>query len=71
MVLSDFEKAEGEDSSVRGASVRGESEAVLVFAGVLLRFVVQKSPLEYVDWSAAAFVSRLRDCVSAGVLRVV
>ena len=50
MVLFDFEKAEGEDSSVRGASVRGESEAVFVFAGVLLRFVVQKSPLGgYVD----------------------
>jgi len=25
---------------VRGASVRGESEAAFVFAGVLLRFVV-------------------------------
>jgi hypothetical protein len=49
VVLSDFEKAEGEDTSVRGASVRGESETVFVFAGVLLRFVVQKSPLGYVD----------------------
>ena len=49
MVLSDFEKAEGEDSSVRGASVRGESETVFVFAGVLLRFVVQRTPLENVD----------------------
>ena len=49
MVLFDFEKAEGEDSSVRGASVRGESETVFVFARVLLRFVVQSHPLEYVD----------------------
>jgi len=49
MVLFDFEKTEGENTPVRGASVREESETIFVSLGVLLRVVVQKSPLGYVD----------------------
>ena len=49
MVLFDFEKTEGENTPVRGASVREESETIFVSSRVLLRVVVQKSPLGYVD----------------------
>ena len=71
VVLLDFEKTEGENTPVRGASVREESETIFVLSGVLLRVVVQKSPLGNVDSGASAIVSRLRDCVSTWVLRLV
>ena len=71
VVLFDLEKTEGENTPVRGASVREESETIFVLSGVLLRVVVQKSPLGNVDSGASAIVSRLRDCVSTWVLRLV
>jgi hypothetical protein len=71
VVLFDLEKTEGENTPVRGASVREESETIFVLSGVLLRVVVQKSPLGNVDSGSSAFVSRLRDCVSTWVLRLV
>lgn len=71
VVLFDLEKTEGENTPVRGASVREESETIFVLSGVLLRVVVQKSPLGYVDSGSSAIVSRLRDCVSTWVLRLV
>ena len=71
VVLFDLEKTEGENTPVRGASVREESETIFVLSGVLLRVVVQKSSLGNVDSSASASVSRLRDCVSTRVLRLV
>ena len=71
VVLFDLEKTEGENTPVRGASVREESETIFVLSGVLLRVVVQKSPLGNVDSGSSAIVSRLRDCVSTWVLRLV
>ena len=71
VVLFDLEKTEGENTPVRGASVREESETIFVLSGVLLRVVVQKSALGNVDSGASAIVSRLRDCVSTRVLRLV
>jgi len=71
VVLFDLEKTEGANTPVRGASVREESETIFVLSGVLLRVVVQKSPLGYVDSGSSAIVSRLRDCVSTRVLRLV
>jgi len=71
VVLFDLEKTEGENTPVRGASVREESETIFVLSGVLLRVVVQKSPLGNVDSGSSAIVSRLRDCVSTRVLRLV
>ena len=44
VVLFDLEKTEGENTPVRGASVREESETIFVLSGVLLRVVVQKIP---------------------------
>ena len=49
VVLFDLEKTEGENTPVRGASVREESETIFVLSGVLLRVVVQKSSLGCVD----------------------
>jgi len=71
VVLFDLEKTEGENTPVRGASVREESETIFVLSGVLLRVVVQKSALGNVDSGSSAIVSRLRDCVSTWVLRLV
>ena len=71
VVLFDLEKTEGENTPVRGASVREESETIFVLSGVLLRVVVQKSALGNVDSGSSAIVSRLRDCVSTRVLRLV
>ena len=71
VVLFDLEKTEGENTPVRGASVREESETIFVLSGVLLRVVVQKSALGNVDSGSSAIVSRLRDCVSTLVLRLV
>jgi hypothetical protein len=51
--------------------VREESETIFVLSGVLLRVVVQKSALGNVDSGSSAIVSRLRDCVSTRVLRLV
>ena len=71
VVLFDLEKTEGENTPVRGASVREESETIFVLSGVLLLVVVQKSALGNVDSGSSAIVSRLRDCVSTRVLRLV
>lgn len=71
VVLFDLEKTEGENTPVRGASVREESETIFVLSGVLLRVVVQKFALGNVDSGSSAIVSRLRDCVSTRVLRLV
>ena len=71
VVLFDLEKTEGENTPVLGASVREESETIFVLSGVLLRVVVQKSALGNVDSGSSAIVSRLRDCVSTRVLRLV
>ena len=71
VVLFDLEKTEGENTPVRGASVREESETIFVLSGVLLRVVVQKSAVGNVDSGSSAIVSRLRDCVSTRVLRLV
>ena len=71
VVLFDLEKTEGANTPVRGASVREESETIFVLSGVLLRVVVQKSALGNVDSGSSAIVSRLRDCVSTRVLRLV
>ena len=71
VVLFDLEKTEGENTPVRGASVREESETIFVLSGVLLRVVGRKSALGNVDSGSSAIVSRLRDCVSTRVLRLV
>ena len=64
VVLFDLEKTEGENTPVRGASVREESETIFVLSGVLLRVVVQKSALGNVD-SSASLRHLCRDCVIA------
>jgi hypothetical protein len=56
VVLFDLEKTEGENTPVRGASVREESETIFVLSGVLLRVVVQKSALGNVDSGSSAIV---------------
>jgi len=56
---------------VRVASLCGESEAVFLFAAVLLLELVQKCPVGVVNRRATSFVSRLHHCLQARLLWLV